>query len=141
MKIKVLHVDDEELELKFTKLFLEISDNEISVTSVTDPHEVIELLKKDHYDLLLSDYKMNQMTGIELGELVRFFTDIPIILYTGFGSEEVAEKAFKVGINGYFKKGTCPSQYDSLADQVRKMVEKAQRFPNLEENTSQYSLI
>ncbi len=43
---------------------------------------------------------------IELAEQVRSESNIPIILYTGKGSEEVAEKAFAVGVNDYFRKET-----------------------------------
>jgi CheY-like chemotaxis protein len=121
--VKVLHVDDEENELKFTKLFLEDIDPNMKVFSVIDPLEALEILRVDNYDIVLSDYKMKYLTGLELAKEIRCFTDIPIILYTGYGSEEISEKAFKVGIDGYVRKGTCPSQYYSLAYRVRKVFE------------------
>jgi CheY-like chemotaxis protein len=107
--VRVLHVDDEEHELKYTKFFLEDIDPKILIESVIDPIEAIELLKREDYDLVLSDYKMNYMTGIEIAEHIRSFTDIPIILYTGYGSEEIAGKAFKVGIDDYLRKKICIS--------------------------------
>jgi CheY-like chemotaxis protein len=121
--VRVLHVDDEEHELMFTKIFLDGSEYGILVESFLDPLEALELLRGEDFDLVLSDYKMKYMTGIEFAERIRSFTDIPIILYTGYGSEEIAERAFKVGIDGYVMKRTYPSHYHHLADRVRKMVE------------------
>ena len=47
---------------------------------------------------------MPKMNGIELAQKIRETSDIPIILYTGQGSEEVAELAFSVGIDDYLRK-------------------------------------
>ena len=44
------------------------------------------------------------MNGIELAQKILETSDIPIILYTGQGSEEVAELAFSVGIDDYLRK-------------------------------------
>jgi CheY-like chemotaxis protein len=121
--IKILHVDDEEHQLKFVKIFLEDIDPDMMVESLVDPKKALEILSSDDYDAVLSDYKMNHMTGIEFAEHIRSFTDIPIILYTGFGSEEIAEQAFRVGIDDYVTKRICPSHYNNLAERIRKRVE------------------
>jgi CheY-like chemotaxis protein len=141
--VRVLHVDDEEHELKFTKLFVEEIDPKIIVKSVFDPLEALELLRQEGYDLVLSDYQMKYMTGIDFTEHLRSFTDIPIIMYTGHGSEEVAEKAFKVGIDGYVRKRTSPSHYHHLAERMRKLVEtyRTMKQPScLRDSNLQFSL-
>ncbi|MHA2406983.1 MAG: response regulator, partial [Candidatus Ranarchaeia archaeon] len=122
--IRILHVDDEKNQLEFTKLFLEEIDNNIIVDSAETPEEAVKLQEKNKYDCVISDYKMLKMTGIELAQKVREKSSIPIILYTGQGSEEVAESAFEAGVDDYLRKENEPSHYQVLAQRVRQNVEK-----------------
>ena len=121
--IRVLHVDDEEDQLRFTKMFLEELDEEVTVDSVSDPDEAIRLQGRNSYDLVISDYKMVSMTGIELFHKVRERSDVPFILYTGKGSEEVVESAFKEGMDSYMKKEADPCHYQVLSKRIRQIVE------------------
>jgi PAS domain S-box-containing protein len=122
--IRVLHVDDEENHLEFTKMFLEALDEEIRVESVSDPLEAIRLHGVNGYDVVLSDYKMISMTGLELLQRVREGSDVPFILYTGRGSEEVAESAFRAGVDDYLKKEANLSHYQVLSKRIRQTVDK-----------------
>jgi len=122
--IKILHVDDEGSHLEFTKIFLEELDEEVVVDSVTNPEEALGLQEKNSYDCIVSDYKMLSMDGIELAQRVRERSSIPFILYTGQGSEEVAEQAFEAGIDDYIRKEPEPSHYQILAKRVRQNVDK-----------------
>ena len=122
--LRVLHVDDEEVQLSFTKRFLEELDGEIQVFSVKNSQEVFTLLASETFDCVVSDYQMPGMDGIELSRRIRDTSDVPIIIYTGRGSEEVAEKAFEVGINDYIRKEIDPSHYQVLARRIRAAVEK-----------------
>ena len=119
--MRVLHVDDEELDLKFTKILLEKIDPKIRVECVNDPVKAMELLRNDSYDIVLSDFKMGAISGIQFAEKVRKYKNVPIILYTGYGSEEIAEKAFKAGINDYIKKEIDTIHYNHLAGRLRKI--------------------
>jgi len=67
---------------------------------------------------------MPTMNGIELSKKIREKYSIPIILYTGQGSEEVAEAAFTVGVDDYLRKEMDPSHYQVLAKRIRHVVEK-----------------
>ena len=122
--INVLHIDDELYQLEFTKTFIEFSDPNIHIKSVTTPKEAQDRLKNEIFDCIVSDYQMPGMDGIELAEQIRLTSDIPIIMYTGRGSEEVAEAAFTVGVNDYLRKETNPSHYHVLARRIRMAVEK-----------------
>ena len=121
--IRVLHVDDEEDQLRFTKMFLEELDREVTVDSVSDPDEAIRLQGRNSYDLVISDYKMAGMTGIELFQKMKARSDVPFILYTGRGGEEVAESAYQAGVDGYMKKEVEPSHYRVLSKRIRQLVE------------------
>jgi PAS domain S-box-containing protein len=121
--IRILHVDDEKNQLEFTKMFLEDLDDEVTVDSVADPLEAIQL-QLNSYDVIISDYRMISMTGIELFRKVREKSNVPFILYTGRGSEEVAESAFEAGVDDYLKKESEPSHYQVLSKRIRQTVEK-----------------
>jgi len=122
--IRILHVDDEGPQLEFTKIFLEELDEEVVVDSATSPREALELQEQRGYDCIVSDYKMLSMDGIELARKVREKSGVPFILYTGQGSEEVAESAFEAGIDDYIRKEPEPSHYQVLAKRVRQNVDK-----------------
>jgi len=124
--IKLLHVDDDPNQFRFIKLFLNESDPDMDVTCVSEPEKVFELLETGEYHCLVTDYEMPNINGIELAVRVREKYSIPIILYTGHGSEEVAENAFLIGIDDYLRKEMDPSHYRVLAKRIRHAVDKKQ---------------
>ena len=66
---------------------------------------------------------MPDLDGLELAKKIRKINDVPIILYTGQGSEEVAEKAFSIGVNDYIRKEIDPSHYQVLLRRLKNIVE------------------
>jgi DNA-binding NtrC family response regulator len=66
----------------------------------------IELLRKNKYDMVLLDYKMPGTSGINVLQwMYGKKMEIPVILITGYGSEEIAVEAWKWGAKEYFVKG------------------------------------
>lgn len=122
--INVIHVDDEKDQLRLTKFNIEGSDPSLKVKSVQSPFEALRLLGEKNYDCLVSDYTMPGLDGIELARKIRETSSIPIILYTGHGSEEVAEAAFMAGVDDYVRKEMEPSHYRVLAKGIRQVVER-----------------
>ena len=120
---KVLHLDDDETQLEFAKIFLE-KDKEIKIKSISSPLEALELLRRGDYDCIISDYKMPEMDGIKFAKKVRKKRNTPIIIYTGQGSEEVAEAAFAAGIDDYVRKENNPKHYKVLAKRVISVIER-----------------
>jgi CheY-like chemotaxis protein len=116
--IRILHIDDDINQLLFTKIFLEEYDSKLSVESISNPIEVENVLSSKKFDCLVSDYQMGEMDGITLTKKVRKDSDIPIILYTGRGSEEVEAVARAAGANGYIQKETDPNHYQGLYSQI-----------------------
>ena len=117
-KVRVLHIDDEEAQLVFAKTFLEDADPELEVASFSDPYELLGALD-DSVDCVVSDYIMPGMDGMELCKRVKNRASVPFILYTGRGSEVVAEAAFKMGVDDYVRKESDPSHYQLLARRIR----------------------
>jgi PAS domain S-box-containing protein len=120
--IHILHIDDDLDHLMVSKRYIQKYDGSLRVTSITSPQELLE--KYGSYDCILSDYKMPEINGIALAEQVNKESTIPYILYTGQGSEEVAEAAFQVGIDDYIKKEYEHAHYQVVVRRIRMAVER-----------------
>jgi len=82
--------------------------------------DAISLLQKNKYDVVLLDYKMPGTSGINVLQwMYGMKMDIPVILITGYGSEEIALEAWKWGAKDYFVKGK--SDMSQLPDLVLKV--------------------
>ncbi len=119
----VLHVDDDNNHLKISKLFLE-HDKKLSVTSIDSPVKALETIPNSNYECIITDYKMPEMDGITFAKKALELCDLPIIIYTGQGSEEVAQAAFAAGISDYFRKEIDPSHYQVISKRIIDAIEK-----------------
>ena len=123
--IRVLHVDDDPGLADVSATFLEREDDRIVVRSATSAAEGLEVLETTEVDCVVSDYDMPGQNGIEFLEAVReTYPDLPFILYTGKGSEEVASEAISAGVTDYMQKETGADQYAVLANRVANSVEQ-----------------
>jgi PAS domain S-box-containing protein len=121
--VRVLHIDDNEAFVDVASSVLEREGSNISVETVTTPADAFDLLDRDQFDCLVSDYDMDQTNGIEFLERVRQeYPDIPFILFTGKGSEEVAAEAISAGATDYIQKEGDTSQYTVLANRIENLV-------------------
>jgi len=123
--LRVLYVDDEPELLEMAKIFLEMN-GEFSVGISTSAKEVISLPLTQSYDAIVSDYEMPVMNGIAFLKHVREqFGDIPFILFTGRGREEVVIDAINNGADFYLQKGgSAQAQFAELAHKIRQAVVK-----------------
>ena len=121
-EVRIIHIDDEAPTLEITKTFLEKENSRFNIYSYKDPENFMKEVKKGNYDCILTDYLMPTINGIDLANKIRLFSDIPIIMYTGHGSEEVASKAINAGINDYVMKEFYPDHYKVLANRISLVV-------------------
>ena len=86
--------------------------------------DAISLLQKNKYDVVLLDYKMPGTSGINVLQwMYGMKMDVPVIIITGYGSEEIALEAWKWGAKDYFVKGKSDmSQLPELVLKVFKQV-------------------
>ncbi len=106
--ISVMYVDDEPDLLEIGKLFLERS-GDLTVATATSVREACALLEDRDYDCAVSDYQMPESDGIEFLKQIRSrHGDLPFILFTGKGREEVAIEALNNGADFYLQKGAHP---------------------------------
>ena len=118
----ILYVDDEAALLEVTKLFLERA-GDITVDTTTNPLEAYEMIMTGRYDVIVSDYRMPRMDGIVLLKQIRANgSQVPFIIFTGRGREEVAIEALNSGADFYLQKGGDPkAQFTELANAVRQL--------------------
>ena len=77
-----------------------------------------------NYDIILTDYEMSRMDGLELASRIRVHSDLPIIIYSNHGCEKIAERAFTMGVNAYVKKEIEPEHYLVLAKRIKAEVDR-----------------
>jgi PAS domain S-box-containing protein len=118
----ILFIDDEELILNMTKKMLERLG--YTIETKINPVAALELFQSnpDHFDLVITDMTMPQMTGIKLSvKLLAVRPDIPIIVCTGHSHLIDEEKVKALGIADYVIK---PVTRKNLAKTIRKVLDK-----------------
>ena len=132
--ISVLYVDDEPELLEIGKLFLE-KKCAIRVDTALSALDALKALEQHHYDAIISDYQMPGINGIEfLKKTRKKYGDIPFILFTGKGREEVVIEAINFGADFYIQKGGAPdSQFAELAHKVRQAVKRRRAESGLQD--------
>ncbi|MCU4716949.1 PAS domain-containing response regulator [Halapricum hydrolyticum] len=126
---RVLAVDDDPGISELITEFLPREDDRFIVETATSATEAIDRFDQEVFDAIISDYQMPDVDGLDFLETIRddFDSDIPFIIFTGKGREEVAIDALNFGADRYLQKGGDPtSQYSVLADAVRNEIEKHQ---------------
>ena len=140
--IKVLIVDDEPQLLEISKAFLEDLKGFVVETSLS-AKDAIKRMRTTAYDIIVSDYQMPEVDGIELLESIRLCNDpIPFILFTGKGREDVAIKALNSGADFYLQKGGDPkTQFAELANMIVQSVQRHRAELDLIENEEKFKNI
>lgn len=137
--IRVLMVDDDPTVLDITKIFLERS-GDIRVDAIGSAKEAMEKLKDGPYDVIVSDYVMPEMDGISFLKQVRGQdSDVPFILFTGKGREEVVIEALNNGADYYLQKDANPKVlYAELTHQIRQAAERQRTKRAVRESEEKY---
>ncbi|HPY60371.1 MAG TPA: response regulator, partial [Methanospirillum sp.] len=138
--VSVLYVDDEEDLLTIGKLFLERTGL-FRVDTLTSAKTALSSSSIETYDAIVSDYQMPVMDGIEFLKTVREqYDDIPFILFTGRGREEVVIEAINNGADFYLQKGGEPkSQFAELSHKIRQAVRRKQAEKSVRESEKRVS--
>lgn len=123
--IRVLHVDDEPDFAEMVAALLQRETDRFDVRTATSVSEGLDTLTSNEFDCVVSDHDMPEQTGVEFLAAVREeWPDLPFILFTGKGSEEVASKAISAGASEYLQKESGSEQYSVLANRIINTVEK-----------------
>jgi len=134
--INVLHVDDDPALADLVATFLHRENDQLTVQTATSAREGLDRLSESGFDCIVSDYDMPGQNGLEFLQAVREIDcELPFILFTGKGSEEVASDAIAAGVTDYLQKRPGSEQYELLANRITNAVEQhrlTQRTADLE---------
>ncbi len=138
---KVLVLDDDKLVTSSLKSLLML-EGFIDVVYFNNPKEAISYLKDNIRDVIISDFMMPEMNGLEfLSEAKKLYPNASMILLTGYADKENAIKAInEVGLYKYIEK---PWDNDELVLTIKNAYERAHLVDELEKTNAQlkkYSL-
>ena len=113
--MKILIIEDEIGIVNFLKQGLE--EEGYAVTSAFDGIEGLELAKKNEFDLILLDWMMPKMAGLEVCKEIRLFNKkIPILFLTAKDTLPETIEGLRAGANDYIKK---PFSFDELVERIK----------------------
>lgn len=121
---KIIVVDDEQGIVDSLSIFLKRSGYDF--TGVTNPLEAIELVRNNHYDLMILDFMMDPIHGDEVVEEIRKFNkDLYILLLTGHNDlAPPLETIKRLDIQGYCEKSDKFDQLLLLIESGIKSIEQ-----------------
>ena len=99
---KILVVDDEKSIVKGIKFSLEQDDMKVEVAY--DGETALELAKANHYDMILLDIMLPGFSGLEVCQMIREFSDVPIIMLTAKGDDMDKRLGLEYGADDYITK-------------------------------------
>lgn len=99
---KVLVVDDEKLIVKGIRFSLE--QDGMEVDCAYDGEEALEFAKKNSYDMILLDVMLPKMTGFEVCQQIREFSNVPIVMLTAKGDDMDKILGLEYGADDYITK-------------------------------------
>ena len=102
MARKVLVVDDEKLIVKGIRFSLEQDNYE--VTCAYDGEEALERAKETEFDIILLDLMLPKMSGLEVCQQIREFSNVPIIMLTAKGEDMDKILGLEYGADDYITK-------------------------------------
>jgi len=128
LPIRILHVDDEPGDLEITRIFLtrEVK-GDFDIVGVTSAKKALQQLESDKFDIVIADYRMPGMDGIELLEVLKKsdkYAHLPFILFTGKGQPETIKECLEKGADRYITKGgaTAEKQCHELVEAIWDLV-------------------
>jgi carbamoyl-phosphate synthase large subunit len=123
----VLLVDDNPDLLDVARRYLSRLPD-LRLSTARSGSEALRLVGEQQFDVVVSDYHMPDMDGLKLvTELRERDRDLPIMLLTGQGSEEIAIGALNQGVTRYFRKGGNPLQlFGEMSQSIAQAAAKRQ---------------
>ncbi|MFQ3597800.1 MAG: sigma-54 dependent transcriptional regulator [Chloroherpetonaceae bacterium] len=126
-RYKLFVIDD---DATFCLLLDKILSRDYQVLTFTDPMQAVERIATEKPDLILTDYTMPDMNGLELTRLVKErYPKLPIIVLTGYGSVESAVEVLKAGAFDYMEKsisgGASSANFTVLRTRISNAIEQA----------------
>ncbi len=117
--IKILIADDHAIVREGLKQIVADTSDMIVTAEASDGHEVLALLSKNNYDVVVLDMAMPGLTGLDiLKQIKRETPKLPVLILSVHPEEQYAVRSLKAGASGYLTKESAP---DELITAIRKI--------------------
>jgi CheY-like chemotaxis protein len=121
--ITILFVDDERQLLSVLASNLEEDIDDLEIVTASNATEALDRMENLEIDCIVSDYKMPGTDGLDLLERSRRKDpDIPFILFTSKGSEDIASQAINENVTDYLQKDLSGEQLGLLSTRIKNAV-------------------
>jgi CheY-like chemotaxis protein len=116
---RILIVDDEEGIRTLLKLTIKELKPDYKVVTAPDGFVAMGRLMQQKFDLVLTDWRMGDMDGLELAEAIRdSWPDTRILLMTGTPTPELEGAVKSLGLHGWIQKPFTPTHILNMVEQV-----------------------
>ncbi len=124
--LKILVVDDEEVAAEHAKLVLDEAGIRSDIAlSGSEALNMLELAhtKQEHYNLVLLDWKMPEMDGLEVAKEIRkrYDNETTVIILTSFNWDDIMDEAFRIGVDSFLAK---PLFASNVVDEFERIARK-----------------
>ncbi len=121
MKLKIGIADDHDIVRQGLKQIISDTDNMVVMGEASNGQELIEMVRKKPFDVILLDISMPGRSGIEILKQLKIEKpNLPVLMLSMHPEDQYAIRALKAGASGYISKDTAS---DVLIDAVRKAAE------------------
>ncbi len=109
--IKILIADDHRIVREGLKLILEEPSDISVISEASDGFEVLSLVRKNKYDVIILDISMPGKSGLDvLKEIRKDKPKLPILILSAYPEDQYAVRVIKAGANGYLTKESAPEE-------------------------------
>lgn len=138
---RILLIDDNPDDRSLVRLELTRAMEGLDLRETNSLPELEEMLAKDGADLVITDFQLHGANGLEVLRKVKSLRPgLPVIMFTGTGSEEIAVEAMKSGLDDYVLK-TSRTGEGRLRAAVQKALKMGQKQRELQEAESRFKTL
>ena len=118
-KKRILIVDDDKDILRMLEFGLKKLGSDYEICTAKDIFSAIDEIEDRRFDLILTDYMMPGMTGVDLARAARRMSpEAHVVLMTAYGTNKLRDTTNQLGFDGYLNK---PFTMDQVRDVIRQV--------------------
>ncbi len=127
--VRVMIIEDDEEMRALLKDFFE--EEGFETDSASNGVDALRTLSKDHFDLVITDVRMPGLTGLDILPKIRWLKpEIPIIVMTSYGSDDVRRRSLARGATIYLEKPIYLSQLRTVIREMALRKSSGQTWSN-----------
>lgn len=121
--LRILLIDDSPADRRLAIRILQQEFPQLQIQEVIQPHDLEQALEQGQFDLVITDYQLRWNDGLTvLRQLKARYPDLPVIMFTNSGSQEIAVEGMKSGLDDYVVKSA--NHFVRLPVAVRSALER-----------------